>query len=68
MKDEDFVSKTINEGSVNLEKFPASRVCQHVKKMESSYSKTYYAGSALPSSGTNQAPVTSAHRTPSWET
>ena len=26
MQDEDFVSKTTNEGSVDLEKFPASRV------------------------------------------
>ena len=30
------MSKTINEGSVDLEKFPASRVCQLTKKMESS--------------------------------
>ena len=36
MRDEDFVSKTINEGSVDLEKFPASRMCQLAKKMESS--------------------------------
>ena len=36
LKDEDFVSKTINEGSVNLDKFPASRVCQLAKKMETS--------------------------------
>ena len=36
MKDEDFVSKTINEGSVDLEKFLASTVCQIPKKMESS--------------------------------
>ena len=26
MKDEDFVTKTINEGNVNIEKFPASKV------------------------------------------
>ena len=31
-----FVSKTINEGSVDLDKFPASRVHHLVKKMESS--------------------------------
>ena len=36
MKDEDFVSKTINEGSVDLEKVPASRVCQLAKEMECS--------------------------------
>ena len=34
--DEDFVSKTINEGSVDLDKFPASKVCQFAKKYESS--------------------------------
>ena len=36
LKDEDFVSKTINEGSVDLDKFPASRVHQLAMKMESS--------------------------------
>ena len=36
MKDEDFVSRTINEGSIDLDKFPASKVCQHTKKMDSS--------------------------------
>ena len=36
MKDEEFVSKTINEGSVNLYKFPASKLHQLAKKMESS--------------------------------
>ena len=36
MKDEDFVSRIINGGSVDLDKFPASKVCQLAKKMESS--------------------------------
>ena len=36
MKDEDFVTKTINEGNVNIQKFPASKVQQLAKKMESS--------------------------------
>ena len=36
MKDEDFVTKTINEGNVDIQKFPASKVQQLVKKMESS--------------------------------
>ena len=36
MRDEDFVSRTINEGSVHLEKFPANKVCQLAKKLESS--------------------------------
>ena len=34
--DEDFLSRTITEGSVNLEKFPASRVCQLAKKFKTS--------------------------------
>ena len=36
MRDENFVSRTINEGSIDLDKFPASKVCQLAKKMESS--------------------------------
>ena len=36
MKDEDFVTKTINEGNVNIQKFPASKVRQLAKKMETS--------------------------------
>ena len=36
MKDEDFVTKMINEGNVNIQKFPASKVRQLAKKMESS--------------------------------
>ena len=36
LKDEDFISKTINEGCMDLDKFPTSRVCQLAKKMESS--------------------------------
>ena len=36
LKDGEFVSKTINEGSVDLDKFPASKVCWLAKKMESS--------------------------------
>ena len=35
LHDEDFVSRTITEGSVDLDKFPTSRVCQLVKKFES---------------------------------
>ena len=34
--DEDFVSRTISDGSVDLNKFPASRVRQLAKKLESS--------------------------------
>ena len=36
LKDEGFVSRTISDGSVDLDKFPASRVCQLAKKYESS--------------------------------
>ena len=36
MQDEDFVMKTINEGNVDIQKFPASKVCQLAKKIESS--------------------------------
>ena len=36
MRDEDFVTKTINEGNVDIQKFPASKLCQLAKKMESS--------------------------------
>ena len=36
VQDEDFVTKTINEGNVDIQKFPASKVCQLAKKMESS--------------------------------
>ena len=36
LHNEEFGSNTINEGNVDLEKFPASRVRQHAKKMESS--------------------------------
>ena len=36
LKDEDFVSRTIRDGSIDLDKFPASRVQQLAKKLESS--------------------------------
>ena len=36
MKDEDFVTNMINEGNVDIQKFPASKVQQLAKKMESS--------------------------------
>ena len=36
LKDEEFVSKTIKEGSVDIDRFLASKVCQLAKKMESS--------------------------------
>ena len=36
MRDKEFVSKTINEGSVDLDTFPANKVHQLAKTMESS--------------------------------
>ena len=36
MKDEDFVTKTLNEGNIDIQKFPASKVRQLAKKMKSS--------------------------------
>ena len=36
MRNEDFVMKTINEGNVDIQKFPAIKVHQLAKKMESS--------------------------------
>ena len=35
-RDEEFVSKTINESNIDFNKFPASKVHQLAKKMESS--------------------------------
>ena len=40
LKDEDFVSRTISDGSIDLDKLPASRVCQLAKKLESSKATT----------------------------
>ena len=42
MKDKDFVTKTINEGNVDIQKFPASKVWQLAKKMESSKATAKY--------------------------
>ena len=39
---EDFVSKTISDGSVDLEKFPASKVRQLAKKLESSKATAHH--------------------------
>ena len=40
LKDEELVSKTINDSNIHLEKFPATKVRQLAKKMESSKSTT----------------------------
>ena len=36
LRDEDFVSRTISDGSINLDKLPTSRLCQLAKTLESS--------------------------------
>ena len=40
LKDEEFVSKTINDSNIDLEKFPANKVRQLAEKMEASKSTT----------------------------
>ena len=40
--DEDFMSRTITEGSVDLDKFPTSRVRQQTKKLESSKATAWH--------------------------
>ena len=40
LKDEDFVSKTINDSNIDLYKFPASKVRQLSKKVKSSKATT----------------------------
>ena len=42
LKDEEFVSRTINDSNIDLEMFPASKVRQLAKKMESLKSTTRY--------------------------
>ena len=42
MRDEEFVSRTISDGSVDQEKFPTSRVRQLAKKVESSKATAYH--------------------------
>ena len=36
MTDNEFIAKTINEGNTNLEQYPAAKVQQMAKKIESS--------------------------------
>ena len=42
LKDEEFVSKNINDSSVHLDKFPASKVRQLAKKMEASKATVHH--------------------------
>ena len=42
LKDEEFVSKTINDSSNDLDKFPASKIRQVAKKMEASKATAWH--------------------------
>ena len=42
LKDEEFVSRTLNDSNIDLDKFPASKVRQLAKKLESSKSTVKY--------------------------
>ena len=41
LQDEEFASKTINDSSIDLDKFPASKVRQLAEKMEASKPTAY---------------------------
>ena len=57
LKDESFVSKTLNEGHVELEKFPASKVRQMAKKLESSQSTARHIKKMSSEPQANQIPL-----------
>ena len=42
MADNEFIAKTINEGNTDLEQYPAAKVQQMVKKLESSKATAKY--------------------------
>ena len=42
LHDEDFMSRTVTEGSVDLDKIPTSRVCQLAKKFEISKATAHH--------------------------
>ena len=70
LQDGEFVSKTINEGSVDLDKFPASKVCQLTKKMESSkatHSKTHQMGGWWSPSSPDHSNVPPTHIISKWQ-
>ena len=62
LKDEEFVSKTTNDSSIDLEKFPASKVRQLAKKMEASKVTAHHINQVA--SGPSQFDETSMHRPP----
>ena len=64
LRDKDFVSRTISDDSIDLDKFPASRVCQLSKKLESSKATARHIKqvSGEPQVGPNQLIVPSEDR------
>ena len=62
LKDEDFFSRTFNECSVDLQRFPASKVRQLAKRMEASKANAPLIKQVA--SGPNQSDETSENRPP----
>ena len=67
LKDEEFIYKTINDSNIDLDMFPASKVRQLAKKMESSKVTTRHIKQVAiePPGGSDQFDETSVHRSPS---
>ena len=57
LKDEEFVSRTINDSNLDFDKFPASKVRQLAKKLESSKSTAKYIKQASKESQATQVHV-----------
>ena len=70
MKDEEFVSKTINVSSIDLEKFPASKVRQLAKKIKASKATVHHIkqDASDPEVAPNQSDETSAYKPPTKQT
>ena len=66
LKDEEFVSETINDSSIDLERFPASKVRHLAKKMETPKDTVHHIKQVAsdPPSSPDQSDDTSAHRPP----
>ena len=66
LKDEEFVSKTINDSNIDLKKFPASKMRQLAEKMESSKSNARHIKQVFkwPPSGSSYSYDASENRPP----
>ena len=62
LKDEEFVSKTINHSSIDLEKSPASKVRQLAKKMEASKATAHHSKQVASDSQASQINLMRLHR------